>query len=236
MRPEALALMAGAKLAALVPLRGGSKGIPRKNIKPLAGQPLCAWVLAAARESGLFAALAVSTDDAEIAAVVRRLDPAVTVIDRPAELASDDATTESVMLHALPQLDCDVLCTLQATSPLLRARHLQAAWEQFRRDACDSMVSGTRFRHFVWHADGTPLNYDPQHRPLRQQFAGSVVENGAFYFTRRELLQRDRCRLGGKIGVFVMPDDCAVELDEPEDWTAVERLLLARAGARRGPQ
>lgn len=216
------------QLAALVPLRGGSKSIPHKNIKPLAGRPLCAWVLRAARASGLFSAIAVSTDDAEIAAVVRGLDPAVRIIDRPAELASDTATTDAVMVHALGHLPCDVLCTLQATSPLTTAEHLRAAWSQFQREKRDSMVTGVLTGKFIWSLDGKPLNYDPQHRPMRQQFAGSVRENGAFYFTKRELLERTQCRLGGSIGVFVMPPDCDVEIDEPADWPAIEQLLVSR--------
>lgn len=216
------------KLAALIPLRGGSKSIPRKNINPLAGKPLCAWILAAARQSGLFATIAVSTDDAEIAGVVRELDPKVLVIDRPPELATDTATTDAVMLHALPWLDCDVLCTLQATSPLTSAAMLREAWSQFQREHRDSMVTGVRSGKFVWTLDGRPLNYDPRHRPMRQQFAGSVLENGAFYFTRRELLERERCRLGGSIGVYVMPPECDIELDEPGDWAAVASLLAAR--------
>ncbi len=216
------------KLSALIPLRGGSKSIPRKNIRDLAGRPLCAWVLQAARDSGLFGEIAVSTDDAEIAAVVRAHDPACRIIDRPAALATDTATTDAVMRHALDHLAGDVLCTLQATSPLTEAQHLRDAWAQFQREGRDSMVTGVLTGKFIWTLDGTPLNYDPRQRPMRQQFAGSVMENGAFYFTKRELLLREQCRLGGSIGVFVMPPECDTELDEPADWETVARLLATR--------
>jgi len=81
---------------------------------------------------------------------------------------------------------------------------------------------------FIWTLDGKPLNYDPQHRPMRQQFAGTVMENGAFYFTKRELLLRTQCRLGGSIGVFVMPPEADVELDEPADWDKLATLLTTR--------
>ncbi|HNW94287.1 MAG TPA: acylneuraminate cytidylyltransferase, partial [bacterium] len=151
-----------------------------------------------------------------------------TIIDRPAELATDTATTDAVMLHAIEQLDCDVLCTLQATSPLTSAQQLRDAWAQFQREGRDSMVTDVPTGKFIWTLDGKPLNYDPQHRPMRQQFAGTVMENGAFYFTKRELLLRTQCRLGGSIGVFVMPPEADVELDEPADWDKLATLLTTR--------
>ena len=88
-----------------------------------------------------------------------------------------------------------------------------------------------RTRRFFWTADGRPLNYDPRHRPRRQDFHGVVMENGAFYVTRREVLEREGCRLGGRIAVYEMEEEHAVELDEPGDWTALERVLLARRAA-----
>lgn len=214
--------------AALIPLRGGSKGIPRKNVRMLAGRPLCGWVLKAAKESNLFDTIAVSTDNAEISAIVRGLDPNIVVIDRPAELATDTATTDAVMLHAIEHLNCDLLCTIQATSPLLTGTHLRGAMEQFQRDSCDSMLSGVLTKHFHWSLAGEPLNYDPERRPMRQQFEGSVTENGAFYFTRRKILQEKRCRLGGKIGIYLMPGEFSVELDEPADWNAIAAILERR--------
>lgn len=215
-------------MIALVPLRGGSKSIPGKNIKLLAGKPLCAWALEAAHEAGIFRRIVVSTDSEEIATVVTSLGLPVEVIMRPAELATDTASTESVMLHLAENMEFETLVTIQATSPLVLSKDFLNAWEQFRRDDLDSLLTGVLVKHFFWTREGIPLNYDPQHRPRRQDFEGSIMENGAFYFTRRDILLTTGCRLGGKIGVYEMDDDTAVEIDEPSDWQVVERLLHDR--------
>lgn len=212
---------------ALIPLRGGSKSIPMKNIRPLGGQPLCAWVLRAAVACPLIDAVYVSTDCDAIRRTVQDLGLGVRLIDRPAELATDEASTESVMLHCMDQLPFECLVTIQATSPLLTSQHLQQALVQFDAEGLDAMLSAVRTKRFFWHDDGTPINYDPLHRPRRQNFPGTLMENGAFYITRRAMLQSSRCRLGGKIGIFEMPEHTAVEIDEPQDWEAVSRLLRA---------
>jgi N-acylneuraminate cytidylyltransferase len=213
------------KFVALVPLRGGSKSIPDKNIKPIAGKPLCAWTLEAATACGLFDRVIASTDSSRIAEVVRGLDLGVEILKRPVELATDTASTEAVMLHLAEQVDFDVLVTLQATSPLTSAEDLLKAWEIFVTTGCDSLLTAVRVKRFIWSHDAVPLNYDPLHRPRRQDFVGTLMENGAFYFTRRSLLEQTGCRLGGKTGIYEMPPETAVEIDEPEDWSAVEQLL-----------
>jgi N-acylneuraminate cytidylyltransferase len=215
---------------ALIPLRGGSKSIPKKNIKPLAGKPLSAWTLEAAAACAAINSVYVSTDSEEIADVVQGLGLGVKVIMRPAEYATDDASTESVMLHFMNQVDFDVLVTIQATSPLLTDRDLDQAIVQFQEQQLDSMLSAVRTKRFFWNDNATPINYDPLHRPRRQDFHGTLMENGAFYITKRKILQRHQCRLGGKIGIYEMDESTAVEIDEPEDWERVERLLLQRQG------
>ena len=214
----------------LIPLRGGSKSIPKKNIKPIAGKPLSAWTLEAAVGSAQIDAVYVSTDSDEIADVVQGLGLGVKVISRPAEFATDSASTESVMLHFMRDLEFDVLVTIQATSPLLAAHDLDEAMTQFRDQQLDSMLSAVRTKRFFWNDDASPINYDPLHRPRRQDFPGTLMENGAFYITKREVLECYQCRLGGKIGIYEMDESTAVEIDEPEDWERVERLLLQRQG------
>lgn len=214
----------------LVPLRGGSKSIPKKNIKNLAGKPLSAWTLEAAAGCAAISAVYVSTDSEEIAEVVQALGLGIQVIMRPAEYATDEASTESVMMNFMSQIDFDLLVTIQATSPLLTARDLDLALVQFREQKLDSMLSAVRIKRFFWNDDATPINYDPLHRPRRQDFRGTLMENGAFYLTKQEILQRYQCRLGGKTGIYEMDECTAVEIDEPEDWVRVERLLLQRRG------
>ena len=212
----------------LIPLRGGSKSIPKKNIKSMAGKPLSAWALVAAANCSAIKTVYVSTDSNEISDVVHGLGLEVQVIMRPAEFATDEASTESVMLHFMSEVDFDVLVTIQATSPLLEARDLDKALIQFHDQQLDSMLSAVRTKRFFWHDDGTAINYDPLHRPRRQEFRGTLMENGAFYITRREILERHQCRLGGKIGIYEMDESTAVEIDEPDDWERVEQLLLRR--------
>lgn len=217
--------------AALVPLRGGSKSIPDKNIRPIAGKPLCAWCLQAAAQAASLGAVYVSTDSPRIRAVVEGLRLGVRVLDRPAELATDEASTEAVMLHVAEQVDFDYLVLLQATSPLTTAQDIDNALAMVRRDGLDSLVSGVRWKRFFWSDDGAPVNYDPARRPRRQEFPGWIMENGAIYVTRRETLLAARCRLGGKIGVMTMAPETALELDDPADWPLIEQLLLRRARA-----
>ncbi len=213
------------KTIALIPLRGGSKSIPKKNIKLIADKPLCAWVLEAAVQAKAIDKVIVSTDCPEIKSVVSMLNLGVTILDRPPELATDEASTESVMLHVMQQLMFNILVTIQATSPLLEAQHLDTALERFKEHDLDSMLSAVRIKRFFWNDDATPINYNPLHRPRRQDFRGILMENGAFYITRRAILERDQCRLGGKVGIYTMPETTAVEIDELNDWVMVEQLL-----------
>lgn len=213
---------------ALIPLRAGSKSIPKKNIKLLAGRPLSAWTLEAAARCASINTVYVSTDSEEIADLVQGLKLGVQIIMRPEEFATDEASTESVMLHFMSRVDFDLVVTVQATSPLLTFRELDQALFQFKDQQLDSMLSAVRSKRFFWHDNAMPFNYDPLHRPRRQDFRGTLMENGAFYITRRDILERHQCRLGGKVGIYEMEEFAAIELDEPEDWVRVERLLLAR--------
>jgi len=224
---------AAVRIVALVPLRGGSKSIPLKNIKPIAGLPLCVWSLVAALDSAIFDDVYVSTDDERIAGVVRRHTPAVKIIERPVELATDTASTESVMLHLARHVPFDLLCTIQATSPLTTPDDFRVAVETFRASRADSLVTAVRTKRFFWNDDGTPINYDPAQRPRRQDFRGTLMENGAFYLTTRTLLEGTGSRLGGRIVVHEMHEDTAAEIDEPADWDVIERLLFRRQCAAR---
>jgi len=216
------------KVVALVPLRGGSKSIPRKNIKKMSGKPLAYWALKAAASSPHIDEVWVSTDDKEIKKVVLGLGLNIRVIDRPPELAKDTSSTESAMLHFAENVPFDVLVTLQVTSPLTTASDISNAITHLQKGSHDSLVTGVREKRFSWHPEGRPLNYDPKQRPMRQQWDGIFLENGAFYITKRSTLEKERCRLGGSIAVFEMHPDTALEIDEPEDWKKVAKLLKKR--------
>jgi len=216
---------------AYMPLRGGSKSIPGKNIRPLAGRPLFAWALGAALDSGCFEAVWVGTDDDAIQrAVEGQFQDRVKIFRRKAATCTDEASTESALREFAASNEFDVLCTIQATSPLTAAGDFLAARLRFEQEHADSLLTATRVRRFYWSDDGRPLNYDPRQRPRRQEFTGSLMENGAFYFTRRVVLESARNRLGGRITIHEMTPDCATEIDEPADWKPVERLLRQQRG------
>ncbi|MBM3095511.1 acylneuraminate cytidylyltransferase family protein [Ensifer sp. T173] len=220
--------MSQTQITALIPLRGGSKSIPDKNIKTLADRPLCAWVLKAACDCDAIGSVYVSTDSDKIRQVVEGLGLPVTVIDRPQQLAQDHSSTEDVMMHFASVVPFETLVTIQATSPLLEGRDLDKALKLFEAGSYDSMLSAVRLKRFFWNDDFTPVNYDPLHRPRRQVFDGILMENGAFYVTTRRMLETSKCRLGGKTAVYEMGEHTAVEIDEPEDWVLVERVLQKR--------
>ena len=215
-------------VVALLPLRGGSRSIPLKNIKPIAGHPLCYWVLKAACDAIGPSNVYVSTESKEITSVVHSLNMGVAVVKRPDELATDTASTESVMLHFAQEVTFNTLITLQATSPMTTSGDITKALDLFSSGGHDSLVTGVPWRRFFWTPEGKPVNYDPLHRPRRQDMEGWIMENGAFYITKHSILDQYKCRLGGNIGIYVMDPEAAAEIDEPEDWALVEQLLMKR--------
>ena len=218
---------------ALIPLRGSSKSIPKKNIQLIAGKPLCAWVIQAALQARCIDRVIVSSDSEEIANIVKQISSDVLVLDRPAKLATDEASTEAVMLDVMARVSFETLVTIQATSPLLTSLDLENACKYFVNDGYDSMLSAVRTKRFFWTDNARPINYDPMNRPRRQEFLGTLMENGAFYITRRSILEKYKCRLGGSIGIYEMPESSAVEIDEPNDWPIVECLLLEKKAMQR---
>ena len=218
----------GKKIVALIPLRGGSKSIKKKNIKKIAGKPLCEWVLNAALGSSCIDEVYVSTESNEIKTIVKKINNNIHVIDRPDSLAQDESSTEDVMIHFMNNVDFDILLTLQATSPLTTSGDIDAAIDKYIASDLDSLVTVVRTKRFIWTDDGKPVNYNPAHRPRRQEFDGILVENGAFYITARNILKEKHCRLGGKIGIFEMREETFYEIDEPVDWDIVEKLLLTK--------
>lgn len=201
----------------------------------MAGKPLCAWVIESAVKAESVDCVYVSTESFEIKQAVVEINRQfinhdqyknkLKIIDRPDKLANDTASTESVMLHCLEEVDFDALITIQATSPMLTSDDLNQAVRQFKQEKLDSLLSAVVFKRFLWNADGAAINYDPCKRPRRQDFTGHLMENGAFYITDRDLLKKEKCRLGGKIGVYTMHDISAIEIDELSDWAIAEAIL-----------
>ena len=224
------------RVVAFIPVRGGSKSIPGKNIRLLAGQPLLHWTCRAALGAHTVSQTFVCTDSDDIAAVARQIvDAKLAVIGRSPETATDTATTESALLEFARATAFDVVVLVQATSPLLRSDDLDGALEKMEREGWDSILSVTREHRFRWEQDkdgaARPANYDPASRPRRQDWGGEMFENGAFYITRRSALLDSGCRVSGRIGAWEMPPETRRERDEPQDWLVADALLRRRAPA-----
>lgn len=211
-------------IAAVVPLRGGSKSIPGKNIRPFCGKPLCEWTLRALLGCDLISRIFVSTDSDEIAAVARSIDARILIHPRPAHLATDSATTEAALVDLIAACGIDekYLVTAQATSPQTTTTDISAAINHLLESGADSLVTCVRTRRFFWNDNGTPINYDPAKRPLRQQWNGTLMENGAFYISLVQQIRSGNARLHGKITIHEMDESSSIELDEMSDWEAAE--------------
>ncbi len=194
------------------------------------------WTAEAAVRCNQIDNVYISTDSELIREVVKnyvdkRDVPKLAVVDRAPHTATDDASTESVMLDFANRVDFDIIVLIQATSPLTQTRHLEEALERYLASGFDSLVSVVRQKRFILREDGglvIPQNYDPMERPRRQDWDGFLVENGAFYITSREALLKSGNRMSGKLGCYEMPEETYYELDEPSDWLVIETLLEQR--------
>jgi len=225
----------------IIPARGGSKGIPRKNVQAIAGKPLIAYTIEQAKCSNAITRVVVSTDDDEIASVSHSYG--AEVLHRPAEIAGDKASSESALLHALDHLKQqegygpDLVVFLQATSPLRQPNDIDNAVDTLLRENADSLFSARPVEGFIWEErkqDGacTPINYDPTDRPTRQALASEYLEeNGSIYVFKPWVLREYNSRLGGKIAVYVMHELDSFQVDVPEDLGLMEQLIRLRLPA-----
>ena len=214
---------------AFVPVRGGSKSIPLKNIKLLYGRPLVYWVLQSLQQAKKIDHIVVATDSQEIIDAVNGFGfSKMEIFLRSTENAADHSSTESVMLEYLEALkpnNNNLFILAQATSPFTRAEDFDQAIEQFKNTGVDSLLTCSRIKRFFWNTDGTPINYNYKQRPRRQDFQGALVENGAFYISSVQQILQEKNRISGKIGIYEMPEYAFLELDEPEDWQHAEQVM-----------
>lgn len=222
---------------AFIPVRGGSKSIPLKNIKPICGKPLVYWTVRAACGCKYIDKVYVATDSDKIKDTVESFKIGVEaevfskaeVIRRSAESASDTASTEFAMLEFANNYEFDNVALVQATSPLLRSNDLNRGFEMFGEDGTDSVLSVVPQKRFHWardeHGFAYSTNYDVFHRPRRQEFDSYLVENGAFYISSKADLIKSRNRVSGNIKVVEMSEDTFFEIDEPSDWVIIEALM-----------
>ncbi|XP_030643792.1 N-acylneuraminate cytidylyltransferase isoform X3 [Chanos chanos] len=220
-------------IAALILARGGSKGIPLKNIKLLAGVPLIGWVLRAAVDSDLFDSVWVSTDHDEIEKVAKAWG--AQVHRRSLEVSQDSSSSLDTMQEFVRQRpEVDVICHIQATSPCLHPRHLREALQMILDQGYDSVFSVVRRHQFRWEevkqAEGRcskPLNIDPSKRPRRQDWDGELCENGSFYINTRELIEKGVPQMG-KVTYYEMPPEYSVDIDVDIDWPVAEQRVVRK--------
>lgn len=225
---------------AIIPARGGSKGIPGKNVRIVGGKPMIAHTIEAARAAERVDRVFVSTDDAEIARVAREWG--AEVVERPAELATDTASSESALLHTLAELEAsegyrpELLVFLQCTSPLTTSGDIDGTVAALVDEEADTSLAVTPFHYFVWKhgagGDVVGVNHDKSVRPMRQEREAQWLETGAVYVMRAEGFKEAKHRFFGKTALFEMPADRVAEIDEPEDLARVEaRMAVLSRGA-----
>ena len=218
-------------LLALIPARGGSKGIPRKNIRPFCGKTLLQWSIDVALAASSVNRVVVSTDDAEIAEVARAGGAEVPFL-RPPELATDSAPAIAPVLHALQQLpEVSALLLLQPTSPMRRVEDVEEIIGLDRQLGHDAVVSVTlSSKHPAWMYGLSPAQLlEPlmilPDAACRQQLPPAYALNGALYLASRSFLERERSFLTANTVGYVMPPERSVDIDTPLDWQWGEFLM-----------
>jgi N-acylneuraminate cytidylyltransferase len=226
---------------AVIPARGGSRGVPGKNLRRVGGVPLIARAVAAAQASTLVDEVFVSTDDVGIR--IAALAAGARVISRPAELAGDTASSESALLHALASMPVqpEVLVFVQATSPFIDPADLDGAVERVLRGESEVVFSACSSHAFLWRMDdagqASGVNHDASIRLMRQQSEPQFRETGAFYVMRAEGFRDAGFRFFGRVGVAEVAPLGAIDIDTEDDLLIAEALvpLLDRDVAEPGP-
>lgn len=219
-------------ILSIIPARGGSTGIPMKNLRKLNGKPLLFYSIKSSLNSRFITRTIVSTDNLKIAKYA--LSQKAEVIKRPKKLANNKAPIEPTMKHVLAILERkeryrpNLIVLLHNTSPLRTSKHIDEAISQFIQKKYDSMLSGYRSHQFLWKKRGnivSPINYDPAKRPNRQQIKTEFIENGAIYITTYKNFIKTFVRISGKTGMYVMPEEFSVDINNESDLILASNIL-----------
>ena len=212
------------KIVSLILARGGSKGIPSKNIIDLNGKPLISYTIQASQKSNVHSTW-VSTDCQKIKNISEKLN--ANVIDRPKVISGDFSKSEEALLHFAKQIDFDILVFIQPTSPLLKAEDINKGIELLLNDNdCNSVFSVYK-QHWLprWSLDMKPISWDVNNRPMRQEVNEEYIENGAFYITKKADLLNSKLRYSGKKNVVVMPYLRSFQIDTLDDLNLIKVLF-----------
>lgn len=219
---------------AIIPARGGSKRLPRKNILDLAGKPMLAYSIEVVQRSGVFDEVYVSTEDQQIADVARRYG--AEVIQRPSSIAEDRSTVAQVCIHALEHLpSIEVFCCVYATAVLLKPESISSAKLLLDSPSAVDFVMGvSQYEHppvqaLVEGADGLLAYMWPEWKGVQSQFYPRlVVSNGTFYWARKDPMLREGTFYGERLRGFVVPPDEVSDIDDLKDFERVRKMLCSR--------
>jgi len=222
---------------AIIPARGGSKRIPRKNIRDFCGKPMIAYAIDVAKASGLFDQIVVSTDDEEIARIARQYG-AKTPFVRPAELADDHTNTVDVIKHAIQyfidrQYSLEAVCCIYATVPFLKVQDLQQGYQQLIQESCDYAFSVTTFPFPVQRAlqildNGRLDAVWPEYRMTRSQDLEEYYHDaGQFYWGRPDAFLQDKIVFSECSTPVILPRYRVQDIDTPEDWERASYMYQA---------
>jgi len=220
------------EVLAIIPARGGSKGILGKNLRPLNGKPLLVFTIEQARQTPQIARIVVSTDDPQTGQIA--FEYGAEVVWRPLEISGDTASSESAILHTLNFLaekegyEPDLVVFLQCTSPIRHPDDIDKAITTLKNQQADSLVSVVRVFTWLWRiVDGVPqsFNYDYQRRLRRQERPPEFNENGSIYIFKPWVLRQFRNRLGGKIALYEMDEWSNIDIETLTDFELAEWTL-----------
>lgn len=220
---------------AIIPARGGSKRILKKNIKPFCGKPIIAWSIEAAKESGCIDYIIVSTDDDEIASVAESYG-ARAPFRRPAHLADDHTATRSVVNHAIREVQRELgrpeyVCTIYATAPFLQIEDLEKGLEILISNGGDFAFSVTHYPYPIQRAlrlttEGGVAMFHPEYRKIRSQdLEPAYHDAGQFYWGRTNAFLEDKDTFSNTSTPIILPSWRVVDIDTPEDWQRAEHLF-----------
>jgi N-acylneuraminate cytidylyltransferase len=227
------------KILALIPARGGSKGIPGKNIKNLGGKPLIAYSIEQALKSGVFSITVVSTDDKKIAETAVKFGAEVPFI-RPGSLAEDQTPTLPVVVHTLEyfserNMHFDAVCLLQPTSPCRPVSFIRQAIDKFIQTGADALVSVRKVPneynpHWVFEPGKNGFLHiatgEKEIIPRRQELPPAYIRDGNIYITKTDVILNENSLYGNKLTYLVTPEHIPfINLDTPEDWAQAEQIF-----------
>ena len=220
------------EIMAIIPARGGSKGIPLKNLKLIDWKPLIQYSINESLKSKFITRTIVSSDHPQILKIAEKLG--AEIIKRPKNLSNDSSQLEPVITHCLNHLEQkenyvpDLIILLQNTSPLRTKKHIDDALSDFINSKFDSMMSCYSSHSFLWTLKNkmlTPVNYDPNNRPNRQKLNNQFIENGAIYITKYHAFKKSNCRISGKIGLFKMTKKTSIDIDTKFDLIEANKMI-----------